>query len=226
MSINVPSIGDIVMSPHDKFRDADGVEVFDLLEQNDYGGDIILIDENLHPLLYATKFSGEDSEVDLTFATVSKSPDAPTTEGLLSYVNDGNIDITEYAFFATHGDVMYLEVDLGSVFLASGVHVWRYYLGDRTYYDTKVEVSEDGVTWLTVFDSDTEGTYVESEDGRLFLFDETAIRYIRDYASSNSLSDFAHWVEIKAILEAVVALPNMTPPVGSSLRYKTVADLT
>jgi hypothetical protein len=64
----------------------------------------------------------------------------------------------------------YLQVDLGAVYSVDKVKVWHYGVGGRTYHNTKTEVSADGVTWTTVFDSAGSGEYAESAAGKTHTF--------------------------------------------------------
>ena len=57
-------------------------------------------------------------------------------------------------------------VDLGDIYLnIQSLTVWHWYSDGRTYHGTKTEVSEDGSTWVTLFDSAINGEYVETAAG-------------------------------------------------------------
>lgn len=53
-----------------------------------------------------------------------------------------------------------VTIDLGSVYDIASIQV-QHYTDARIYNDTKTEVSRDGATWFTVFDSANEGLYEE-----------------------------------------------------------------
>lgn len=57
-------------------------------------------------------------------------------------------------------------VDLGDVYLIDYLKIWHYYADARTYYKIKTEVSADNINWITVFDSDIDGQYVETSAGK------------------------------------------------------------
>lgn len=82
-----------------------------------------------------------------------------------SYVVDGNINtwlIPDWDF-----DVpMRVTVDLGSLQPIEYIKLWHYYVDGRTFHDNIVEVSKDGVNWITVFDSNIDGEYAESVEGK------------------------------------------------------------
>jgi len=60
------------------------------------------------------------------------------------------------------------------------VKIWHYYNDGRIYNNTKTEISEDGVTWTTLFDSAISGTYAETVAGRSYQFNKRKVRYVRD----------------------------------------------
>lgn len=93
-----------------------------------------------------------------------------------------------------------ITLDLGKAYMVGMIHVLRYYVGGRTYHETKLEVSEDGIKWHTVFDSAIEGEYPEDPMGMpmMFMFDHRPVRYIRDSSNGNSANAYNHWVEIEA----------------------------
>ncbi|MDR6883109.1 discoidin domain-containing protein [Bacillus sp. 3255] len=65
----------------------------------------------------------------------------------------------------------WVQVDLGSAMDIETVKVWHYYADGRIYNGTKTEISTDGVTWKTVFDSSISGTYAETAAGRTYAME-------------------------------------------------------
>lgn len=92
----------------------------------------------------------------------------------------------------------YAQVDLGSIKYIDTIKVWHYWSDSRIYNATKLQVSVDGTTWTTVFDSATSGTYAESSAGRTTTFTSQPVRYIRDFANGSSANAGNHWEDIKA----------------------------
>lgn len=94
-----------------------------------------------------------------------------TTNGTSTNANrvtNGNIDSGEYLGFDTGSSVLdWVQIDLGSIMEVDYVHVWHYHLDVRKYNSTKTEVSSDGKNWITIFDSNYEGTYIETAKGRI-----------------------------------------------------------
>ena len=85
----------------------------------------------------------------------------------INRVCDGDFDLG-YAT-SPDGGLRSVKIDLGQVYYdIDYIQVWHYWLVEnRVYYGTKTEISEDGVTWKTIFDSEISGTYVETEGGKV-----------------------------------------------------------
>lgn len=110
---------------------------------------------------------------------------------------DGNKAFTPF-YGPSTGVLDNVVVDLGVVRQINEVKVWHYHGDPRTYNGTKTEVSEDGVTWFTVFDSAVNGTYPESATGKAHVFALRNVRYIRDWLNGSDANPSNHWVEIQA----------------------------
>lgn len=77
---------------------------------------------------------------------------------------DGTVD-GSYAGNSTNV-LAYAQLDLGAHYPIKEITTWHYYPDGRTYNDTKIEVSEDGIIWYSIFDSAIEGTYQETINGK------------------------------------------------------------
>ncbi len=94
----------------------------------------------------------------------------------------------EYAYSGSTG-LQSVQVDLGAVYSIDKVKVWHYFVDGRTYHNTKTQVSDDGATWYTVFDSAASGEYVETAAGKTSTFTARSVRYVRvQLAGTNYLS--------------------------------------
>lgn len=93
----------------------------------------------------------------------SGAPNDPTGAA----ITDGITTTTPYTGLVAVG-LQWVKVDLGAVYDIADIKVWHYHGDLRTFYNTKTEISEDGVTWSTVFDSAISGTYAESSTGRTY----------------------------------------------------------
>lgn len=85
----------------------------------------------------------------------------PTTSYLYNHIY-GNTAGVEVPAAGLNNVVM----DFGSLKALSQIQILRYPSG--TFNGTKTEVSPDGQTWYTAFDSAASGTYVEAGFGRMF----------------------------------------------------------
>jgi hypothetical protein len=77
------------------------------------------------------------------------------------------------------------------------IKVWHYNADGRTYHNTKLQVSVDGTSWTTLFDSATQGEYAETAAGKTHSFTARTVRYVRDYANGSTMSTNNTWVEIE-----------------------------
>lgn len=91
-----------------------------------------------------------------------------------------------------------VTVTLPATHTISTVKVWHYYADARRYNATRTEVSADNVTWTTIFDSASSGTYVETAAGKTHTFSAQPVRYIRDWINGSTSNTGNHWVEIQA----------------------------
>lgn len=92
----------------------------------------------------------------------------PTSNQTINYATqatDGILDVNNYCS-GSAGTNQYIQIDLGMVYQSiESIVVWHYLGDSRIYNGTKTEVSEDGVTWYTLFDSAVEGKYIETSTG-------------------------------------------------------------
>lgn len=79
-----------------------------------------------------------------------------------------NVTTVYYADVDSSYQDAYIMVDLGAIYDINEVVIWHYYYDSRYYNNTKTEVSTDGVTWFTLFDSATQGVYQETAEGRTY----------------------------------------------------------
>ena len=118
------------------------------------------------------------------------------SSGMETYVNRG---------YSTDGQPVKATLDLGDVYMVNEIVVWHY--EGRSYYDTIVEVSEDGITWHTIFDSKVNGTYAETSAGKKHSFPERPVRYVRDGIRGSTVNNDNHWVEIQVFAKNMEAAP-------------------
>lgn len=59
-----------------------------------------------------------------------------------------------------------LTIDLGGIYKLDYIKVWHYYGDGRTYHDVVVSASIDGVDYDVLFDSNVDGEYAETPNGK------------------------------------------------------------
>ena len=112
------------------------------------------------------------------------SNDVNIAEGLIPVCNDlkhSNITIDETElskytdgltlssnYLSSTGN-HYLLLDLGEIYYdIDYIQVWHGYSEDKEYrYNHKLQISNDGITWFTLYDSSVSGGYSESSEGRI-----------------------------------------------------------
>lgn len=71
-------------------------------------------------------------------------------------------------FAGVSGVADWVEIDFGVTRRVAAVFLRMYWINDRVYHSTKVEVSLDGTSYSTLHDSSIDGEYVQEKDGRAF----------------------------------------------------------
>lgn len=68
-----------------------------------------------------------------------------------------------------------LELDLGSIrYDIDSIKIWHYYMDNRVY-NHQLQVSKDGLTWVTLYDSKISGGYMESDAGAEYFVSDSSI---------------------------------------------------
>jgi hypothetical protein len=95
-----------------------------------------------------------------------------TIAGTNTQVTDGIITAGNTDYVSVAGTSAWVQIDLGAIYSdIEFIQVWHYHADGRTYNGTKTEVSEDGTTWITLYDSAVSGTYKELPTGKLIPVD-------------------------------------------------------
>lgn len=80
----------------------------------------------------------------------------------LAYYTDEDITSSQYIYAV---DLAMLQLDLGQIYAdIDSIQIYHCYADGRTNA-TKLEISEDGTSWITLYDSSIDGSYVETGDG-------------------------------------------------------------
>jgi hypothetical protein len=106
-----------------------------------------------------------------------------------THVTDGLLDLNDYTWQMVYSTPAYVQIDLGQVYNdIEEIKVWHYPDG-RIFIKTKTEVSEDGINWITIFDTDVSGTYAETMEGLSIAIPihGTSLEFTRDAQSYVSI---------------------------------------
>lgn len=195
------------------------------------------VDEEYEGLVYSGLMNRAASRIPVA--------SADPLSGTLDIVTNGVHEAAE--FIELPAGVQSMTIDLGKIYMVPKIKVTHKYHSMRTYKDTKTEVSEDGITWHSIWDSSVDGTYPEMrmtdtdhghgdhmmmEHGKEFLFDARPVRYVRDSAGGwteppmteggmTMSGDKPTWAEIEVFgdweVEYGKVYPNNSEKAGHSL---------
>lgn len=102
-----------------------------------------------------------------------------TDDEIIEIGDDGTVNTNTYVNTGT--GLQYMQIDLGEVHNdIDYIQVIHYYIDERIY-NHKFQISEDGVRWVTLYDSEISGGYTETQDGRTYYISEG---YVNDRVSS------------------------------------------
>jgi hypothetical protein len=155
-----------------------------------------------------------------TNRALNKTVTASKTTNNLTRITNGTITSTDFAD-STAG-LAWVRVDLGAVYDDIDIlKVWHYYSDGRTYNATKTEVSEDGNTWTTVYDSAIDGLYKETAEGNIININGDISKNLRDVGKNITLIQN----KVEGVEQAITA-EGITTVIKSSTFYENyVQDL-
>lgn len=92
--------------------------------------------------------------------------------GNVQMVTDGVVSdlTTDYVGYKNDEvGIQFVQIDLGALYDIH--HIEQYHYIGKTYKNMKLEVSSDNVNWVTMFDSEVDGRYVSTLDGKtMYLY--------------------------------------------------------
>lgn len=155
--------------------------------------------------------AGKSVTGDVSGSNLARVTDGSTTSGYVTLNPDG----------VAH----YVQVDLGEELSLGRIHMWHYFGDPRKYHGNTLELSTDGTTWVTVFDSAVDGEYTETSAGKSVEFTATNARYIRNWLNGSTSNPGSHWVELEAYSPApTYALTGSRKSTGYLLSGMATAD--
>mmetsp|Transcript_45118 Transcript_45118/g.66389 ORF Transcript_45118/g.66389 Transcript_45118/m.66389 type:complete len:1378 (-) Transcript_45118:165-4298(-) len=174
--------------------------------------------------VFVRQFSNPREELaqQLPIKGVSAGPGVELNDASLIY--DGIVEPSKWAssplghLQMITGNV-YIDVDLGDVYDIKRVIVWHFYQNTRQYYSQTVEISLDGLSFQTVYETGLgELGPVETESGQTIdLITPVKGRYIRHSCGRSTSDDDVHFIEIAAF---GVLIPRWYPfPEGNGPLY-------
>ena len=90
-----------------------------------------------------------------------------------SFIDSEERDLTRYTSISSN-DWCCLQLDLGDVKSVDYIRIWHYYADEREY-NHKLQISQDGSNWQTLYDSEVQGRYTESNSGKTYILNEAYI---------------------------------------------------
>src|SRR5437868_3727788 len=87
-------------------------------------------------------------------AVTSSSP--PRYGGSPSLVTDGVTDTNPY--LSLEAGAQWVRIDLGGLYDVSRLRVFHYWADGRTYHDVIFRLSQDGTSYITIFNNDQDNS--------------------------------------------------------------------
>lgn len=120
--------------------------------------------------------SSDNGKINLAESATITAKDSSLNEIPLSNVdryNDSNTNSSLYV--GGNSGRTCIEMDLGKIYTdIDYIKVWHYYADNRVY-NHQLQVSSDGVSWVTLYDSNQTDGYKESENGYVHTVNSTYI---------------------------------------------------
>ena len=118
----------------------------------------------------------EDIDVAENISPVAKSAslETLTVENLDRYTDGQFLEDDENAYITTTEESC-MELDLGQIYYnVDYIQAYHYYLDNRVY-NHKLQVSSDGISWMTLYDSKYQGGYAEESEGKTHYVTDSTI---------------------------------------------------
>lgn len=90
-----------------------------------------------------------------------------------SFIDSEERDLTKYTSISYSGWCC-LQIDLGEAKSVDYIRTWHYYSDERKC-NHKLQISKDGTNWYTLYDSELQGGYTESNSGKTYILNEAYI---------------------------------------------------
>lgn len=88
---------------------------------------------------------------------------------------DNDINTEEYPYISFN-DWCYLQIEFDEIMYdIEQIKVWHYFKDNRMF-NHRLEISCDGISWISLFDSDVQGCYPETSLGKTYYLDDNSIQ--------------------------------------------------
>jgi len=138
-------------------------------------------------------------------------------------LTDGNTATDAYL-----GGPTGVQIDLEEPMLISTIKIWHYWGDGRTYHQNRIAVTLEDKKNLQfaqfepeeiVFDSDVDGEYPETAEGKMIEFKPRKVQYIHAWVGGSTANEWSHWVEIQAFyFLASIAPKGRIPTVWGNIK--------
>jgi len=183
-------------------------------------------------------------------ANITPTSDTYKGEDDLSKLTNG--DLNSWVDLGNDPEDQNIVIDLGSIKTLRGVKIWGLFIDSRVYHDRIVQISEDNINWIQIFNNDndnsadqgrgTSSEYVETENGKYFSVPSINAQYVRVWSGPDNKGGNAVLVEVEVyettyyidpvsfktneIVTAnlLTSLDSMETPNGGEIKYNLIID--
>jgi phage minor structural protein len=148
---------------------------------------------------------------------------APTiSSGTMTNPNNiTNQNHADYGYESSgNGVAKYVQIDLGTVHTdIDTIKIFHYYADGRTFHGTKTQVSADGVTWTTIFDSAVSGEYAETSAGKTYTPASVATGTLIQFYFKFVVSDLSNLISLAFQVNGTAGQPFTLKPWNMNLGH-------
>jgi len=97
-----------------------------------------------------------------------------------------------------------VQIDFEDTVRINIIKIWHYWADGRSYHENKVALSLEPDfkgEEIVVFDSEVDGEYPETAEGKTLTFDVVEAGYLHAWVNGSTANEWHHWVEIQAFFD-------------------------
>lgn len=147
------------------------------IDSKNYWLECMVISHDGDNLMDGATLSAKDKSLNtLTLSNIDVYKDEVISSSI-STDDDGN---ATYSYVendhAINSQYSCIETDLGQIYNnIDYIRIWHRFTSGNYIFSHKLQVSSDGVTWVTLYDSNTSGGYEECADGKTYYLNGSSI---------------------------------------------------